>query len=67
MLKGLLSVLFLFSWSFVFVQKPDITKVELKYVGDIWLRIKDENFKVDTAKAEIDVPLLTILPELGYS
>lgn len=67
MIKGLLPMLFLFSWSFAFAQSEDSSKVTLMDVGDIWHRIKDKNYKIDTAKAEIGVPLLTILPGFGYS
>jgi hypothetical protein len=67
MITKLLLVPFLFSCSFVLAQKSDTTNVELMDVGDIWHRIKDKNFKIDTAKAEIGVPLLTILPGFGYS
>lgn len=67
MIKGVFGTIFLFSWSFAFAQNADSNKVELMDIGDIWHRIKDKNYKVDTTKAAIGVPLLTILPGFGYS
>ncbi|GGD59363.1 hypothetical protein GCM10011514_24150 [Emticicia aquatilis] len=36
-------------------------------VGDVWNLIKDKKYKIDTSKAEVGVPLFTVLPGFGYS
>ncbi len=48
-------------------QKIDTNKVVLVDVGDVWNRIKDKKYKIDTSKAEVGVPLFTVLPGFGYS
>ncbi|CAH0995538.1 hypothetical protein EMA8858_01661 [Emticicia aquatica] len=50
-----------------FSQKIDTNKTVLMDVVDIWHIVKNKNYKADTSKAAVGVPLLTILPGFGYS
>jgi hypothetical protein len=53
--------------SIVFAQKGDSSNVVLVDVGDVWKLITTKNYKIDTSKAEVGVPLFTIIPGFGYS
>lgn len=57
----------IYSINVVFAQKTDTNKVVLMDVGDVWHKIKSKNYTIDTSKAEIGVPLFTVLPGFGYS
>lgn len=50
-----------------FCQKLDSNKTILMDVGDAWHKIRSKSYQIDTTKAKIGVPLLTILPGFGYS